>query len=69
MDYCSVVWGNAFQHNIDRQIKLQKRAVRLILDVDSKAPSIPLFLKLGWLPINDRITFFRSLLVFKHYII
>jgi hypothetical protein len=43
---------------------LQKRAARLILDTDRKAHSLP-FLQLGWLPIGERMKYFRCLLVFK----
>ena len=45
--------------------RLQKRAARLILDADYKAPSLPLFIKLNWLPIYERIKYFRCLTVFK----
>ena len=65
MDYCGVVWGNTSQQNLDRFLKLQKRAATLILDADKRAPSLSLFLKLRWLPIQDRIKYFRCLLVHK----
>ena len=65
MDYCCVVWGNTPKQNLDRIYRLQKRAARLILDVDSKAPSLPLFVQLGWLPIYDRIKYFRAVTVYK----
>ena len=64
-DYCCVVWGNTCHKNLDNILKLQKRAARLILDTDRKAHSLPLFLQLGWLPIGERIKYFRCLMVFK----
>jgi hypothetical protein len=63
-DYCCVVRGNTCQKNFDKILKLQKRAARLILDTDRKAHSLP-FLQLGWLPIGERMKYFRCLLVFK----
>ena len=42
MDYCCVLWGNTSKQNLDRIYSLQKRAARLILDADGKAPSLPL---------------------------
>jgi len=65
MDYCCVVWGNTSKGNLDRIHRLQKKAARLILDRESKAPSLPLFIELGWLPIHDRIKFMRATIVFK----
>ena len=65
MDYCCVVWGNTSKENLDRIHRLQKKAARLILDRESKAPSLPLFQELGWLPIHDRIKFVRAAIVFK----
>jgi len=65
MDYCCIVWGNTSKENLDRIHHLQKKAARLILDRESKAPSLPLFQELGWLPIHDRNKFVRATIVFK----
>ena len=65
MDYCCIVFGNTTKKNLDRLPRLQKRVARLILDADYKSPFLPLFLKLNWLSIQDRIKFFRCLTVFK----
>jgi len=46
-------------------IAYRKKAARLILDRESKAPSLPLFQDSGWLPIHDRIKFVRATIVFK----
>ena len=59
------VWGNTSKENLDRIHRLQKKAARLILDRESKAPSLPLFQELGWLPIHDRIKFVHATIVFK----
>ena len=60
MDYCCVVWSNLSKGNLNRIRRLQKKAARLMLDRESKAPSLPLFLELGWLPIQNRIKLTRS---------
>ena len=39
----------------------------LFLDTDRKAHSLPLFLQLGWLPIGERIKYFRCLYWFLNY--
>jgi len=65
MDYCCVVWGNTSKENLGRIHCLQKKAARLILDRESKAPSLPLFQELGWLPIHDRNKFVHATIVFK----
>ena len=65
MDYCCVVWGNTSKENLDRIHRVQKRAARLILGADCKAPSLPLSIKLNWLPIYERIKHFRCLTMFK----
>ena len=45
---------------------MQKRyRVHVALDADDKAPSLPLFLQPGWLPIYDRIKYFRAITVYK----
>ena len=65
MDYCCVVWGNTSQQNLDRIHRLQKKTARLILNQDYKAPSLPLFLQLGWLPFHERVKFLRGVTVYK----
>ena len=59
------VWGNTSKENLDRIHHLQKKVARLILDREYKAPSLPLFQELGWLPIHHRIKFVRATIVFK----
>ena len=43
MDYVSVIWSNCDKHRLDRVLKLQKRAARIVTGADSYAPSIQLF--------------------------
>jgi hypothetical protein len=64
-DYCCTIWGNCTQTLMKDLVKLQKRAARIILDKDYNTRSKELFCELNWMPIEDRITFQRSLQVFK----
>ena len=43
MDYCDTIWENTTQYNINRIVKLQKRAARTILNKTYDTPSCPLF--------------------------
>jgi hypothetical protein len=64
-DYCSVIWGNCSKYLLFDIVKLQKKAARLILDKDYTTPSKELFSELQWMPIEERISYHRSLQVFK----
>ena len=57
--------GKHLSQELRQNFKIAERAARLILDTDRKAHSLPLFLQLGWLPIGERIKYFRCLMVFK----
>ena len=37
MDYVSVIWSNCDKHCLDRVLKLQKRAARIVIGADSYA--------------------------------
>ena len=50
MDSVSVIWSNCDKHCLDRVLKLQKRAVRIVTGADSYAPSVQLFNILKWIP-------------------
>ena len=50
IDYVNVVWTNCDKHCLNRVVKLQKRAARVILDADCQASSVKLFNKLNWIP-------------------
>ena len=62
MDYCSCVWGSG---NVEKLYKLQKRAARMIYDLPSSAHSEPLFKRLNWMTIMDRINYRRAVMVYK----
>ena len=49
--YESMVWDNCSSDCVQRILKLQKRAARIILDADRTTPSITIFNTLNWLPL------------------
>ena len=51
IDYCCIIWGSCNNEGLNRILKLQKRAARLIMDADPLTPSEPLFKYLGWMKI------------------
>ena len=65
IDYCCVVWGNCNECDLNRILKLQKRAARLILNKDCQTPSEPLFKKLGIMTVHNRIKYHKCILVYK----
>jgi hypothetical protein len=65
IDYVSVVWGNTNKVNLDKILKLQKRAARIILRADFNTQSQMLFEKLEWLSVYNRINYHKATLMFK----
>jgi hypothetical protein len=65
IDYVSVVWGNTNKVNLEKILKLQKRAARIILRADFNTPSKLLFEKLEWLTVYNRINYHKATLMFK----
>ena len=52
--YCGVVlWGNNYQSNLNRIIKLQKRVIRITAKADHKHSTLPLFHNMGLLKFTD----------------
>ena len=66
-NYCCTIWSNAkCVNNVHKILKLQKRAARIILNVqDTMTPSDVLFNQLRWMPITDYFVFRKVILVFK----
>ena len=63
--YGIVVWDSCNINCHQRLLKLQKRAARIILDVDKRTPSIELFNKLNWLPLLKQSLIKRTSITFK----
>ena len=65
LDYCCVIWGNCDSALIDKIVKFQKRAARLILDKDIHFPSQELFSLLNWQTFPERVRFQTAVMVYK----
>jgi hypothetical protein len=65
IDYCCVIWGNCNQDGLERLLKLQKRAARMILDADPLSPSDALFKQLKWMTVETRIHYHKCLQIYK----
>ena len=65
IDYCSNVWYSSHANQLKSLNTLQKRAMRLILNVPYDTPSTVLFKSMNWMSIESRFHFNISLLVYK----
>ena len=64
-DYGCMIWGQCSTYNMNRLLKLQKRAARIILQADFMTPSKQMFQKLGWLTFTKRVQYHTCVMVFK----
>jgi hypothetical protein len=64
-DYCSNIWFSSHRDCINSLTILQKRAMRLILDVPFNTPSIDMLKSLNWMSFEFRCFYNTSILVFK----
>ena len=66
LTYCCIVWASPHEMpGLDRKLKLQKRAVRIITGSPYRAHSTPLFAQLGILKIHDLSYTYLMLFMFK----
>ena len=65
MDYVSVIWSNCDKHCLDRVLKLQKRAARIVIGADSYAPSVQLFNILKWIPFFENAKLAKCCIIYK----
>ena len=65
IDYGSIVWGSTSSSNLERLLKLQKRAARIILKTDFRTPSVDIFQELGWLSVESRLTYNKAVLTYR----
>jgi hypothetical protein len=63
--YCNVVWGAATQTILDKLVKLQKRAIRLISKSDFRSHTNPLFVRLHLLKFTDLVVFQTVLFLYQ----
>ena len=61
IDYGSVIWGPTSSSNLERLLKLQKRAARIILKADFRTPSVDMFRDLGWQSIENRLMYNKAI--------
>ena len=64
-DYGCMNLGQCSTYNINRMLKLQKRAARIILQADFMTPSKEMFRELGWLTFTNRVEYHICIMVFK----
>ncbi len=64
LDFCNTIWGNGTKVNLEKVLRLQKRAARMIFD-DYVSASADLFAKLKWLPIEKRVAHNKAVMVYK----
>ena len=66
-DYACIIWGATSQYNLHRILRLQKYGARVILKIKRRqdVPSSELFSKLNWMTINQRVDYFRSIMMYK----
>ena len=65
MMYGSLVWTSCSTEHLKRVFRLQKRAARVILQVDTRSRTVDNFKKLGWIPFYDEVKINKCILVFK----
>ena len=66
--YASTVWtSTSSKDSLNRVLKLQKRAARIILNCQrtTSEPSVNLFNKLGWLPFYEEVKIRKCCLAFQ----
>ena len=59
MDFGPITWSGTTSANIERILKLQKLAARIILQTDYSTPSSEIFAELGWQHVNKRLDITR----------
>ena len=68
MDYVSVIWSNCNKHCLDRALKLQKGAARIVTGADSYVPSVQLlFNMLKWIPFFENAKLAKCCIIYKRF--
>ena len=65
LNYCNIVWGNAYPTYLNQLFLLQKKAVRIITQSDFLAHTRPLFSSLNLLNIFDLHRYHCAVFIFK----
>ena len=64
-DYACLIWGRCTLSNINRLIRLQKRAARIVLNVNFSTPSQIMFNELKWLTFPKRVQYHTCIIMYK----
>ncbi|MCU7800562.1 MAG: reverse transcriptase family protein [gamma proteobacterium symbiont of Lucinoma myriamae] len=64
-DFGCMIWGRCSFSNVNRLVKLQKRAARIILRADFMTPSQTMFDELQWLSFPKRVQYHTSVMIYK----
>ena len=65
LSYCCEVWGNTYSSNIKNVYIMQKKAVRIVCNVDYQHPSNVLFIELHVLKLHDLIELRTAMIMYK----
>ena len=65
LNYCNIIWGNNYVAKIDTLIKLQKRALRIVANVEYLGHTKPIFIQYNTLRLDDLIKLNSMCLMFK----
>ena len=63
--YCNIVWGNSTKQNLDRLVKLQKRAVRSVCNVPYRHHTEQLFLDCNFIPFLNLHPYFCGVFLYR----
>jgi hypothetical protein len=63
--YCNIVWGNSTKQNLDRLVKLQKRAVRSVCNVPYRHHTEQLFLDCNFMPFLNLHPYFCGVFLYR----
>ena len=66
-NYFITVWGISFKSYLDALVKLQKRAVRVIMGTSKLAHTDPIFHDLGILKLKELYVYSVQLLLYKYH--
>ena len=61
----SAVWTTTSKENLNRVFRLQKRAARVILDLDMSARTVNMFQQLNWIPYYDEVKILKATTAYK----
>ena len=64
-DYACLIWGRCTVTNMNRLIRLQKRAARIVLKADFLTPSHIMFNELKWLSFPKRAQYHTCIMMYK----